>query len=66
MIAETRSYIFRCRSRFRRRRVCLSSLIADCKRFHTFSLARSQHSVGTFLRLAPSLIYNVEIDDYIL
>ena len=28
MIAETRSYIFRWRSRFRRRRVCLSSLIA--------------------------------------
>ena len=27
MIAETRSYIFRWRSRFRRRRVCLSSLI---------------------------------------
>ena len=27
MIAETRSYIFRWRSRFRRRRVCLSSLM---------------------------------------
>ena len=27
MIAETRSYIFRWRSRFRRRRVCLSSLL---------------------------------------
>ena len=27
MIAETRSYIFRWRSRFRQRRVCLSSLI---------------------------------------
>ena len=27
MIAETRSYIFRSRSRFRRRRVCLSSLV---------------------------------------
>ena len=27
MIAETRGYIFRRRSRFRRRRVCLSSLI---------------------------------------
>ena len=25
-IAETKSYIFRCRSRFRRRRVCVSSL----------------------------------------
>ena len=29
MIAETRSHIFRWRSRFRRRRVCLSSLIVD-------------------------------------
>ena len=28
MIAETRSYIFRWRSRFRRRRVCLSSLLS--------------------------------------
>ena len=28
MIAETRSYIFRWRSRFRRRRVCLSSLMS--------------------------------------
>ena len=27
MIAETRSYIFRWRSRFRRRRGCLSSLV---------------------------------------
>ena len=27
MIAETRSYIFRWRSRFRRRHVCLSSLL---------------------------------------
>jgi len=29
MIAETRSYIFRWRSRFRRRRVCLSSLMRE-------------------------------------
>ena len=29
MIAETRSYIFRCRSCFRRRRVCLSSQIKE-------------------------------------
>ena len=29
MIAETRSYIFRWRSRFRRRRVCLSSLLGS-------------------------------------
>ena len=29
MIAETRSYIFRWRSRFRRRRVCLSSLLSS-------------------------------------
>ena len=32
MIAEKRSYIFRWRSRFRRRRVCLSSLISLTRR----------------------------------
>ena len=32
MIAETRSHIFRCRSRFRRRRVCLSSLLSRARR----------------------------------
>ena len=33
MIAETRSHIFRWRSRFRRRRVCLSSLLYSTKHF---------------------------------
>ena len=33
MIAETRSHIFRWRSRFRRRRVCLSSLISYLNSF---------------------------------
>ena len=31
MIAETRSHIFRWRSRFRRRRVCLSSLMRPAR-----------------------------------
>ena len=35
MIAETRSHIFRWRSRFRRRRVCLSSLILLTGRWQT-------------------------------
>ena len=34
MVAETRSYIFRWRFRFRRRRVCLSSLLLQSHRFH--------------------------------
>ena len=34
MIAETRSYIFRWRSRFRRRRVCLSSLVSRLELFY--------------------------------
>ena len=33
MIAETRSYVFRWRSRFRRRRVCLSSLFTMTERW---------------------------------
>ena len=33
MIAETRSYVFRWRSRFRRRRVCLSSLLTMTERW---------------------------------
>ena len=38
MIAETRSHIFRWRSRFRRRRVCLSSLILSATRAWVFQL----------------------------
>ena len=36
MIAETRSHIFRWPSRFRRRRVCLSSLLCDLFRLEQF------------------------------
>ena len=37
MIAETRSHIFRWRSRLRRRRVCLSSLLSSCGRRHKYA-----------------------------
>ena len=38
MFAETRSHIFRRRSRFRRRRVCLSSLITSVHAYWNFLL----------------------------
>ena len=41
MIAETRSHIFRWRSRFRRRRVCLSSLIIQTENGEQFGPWRS-------------------------
>ena len=41
MIAETRSYIFRWRSRFLRRRVCLSSLFSWAPSFNHLPLCRS-------------------------
>ena len=44
MIAETRSHIFRWRSRFRRRRVCLSSLVS--KEGFTYSIALTDDFFG--------------------
>ena len=43
MIAETRSYIFRLRSRFRRRRVCLSSLLPTQTKRFAFVLIVRKH-----------------------
>ena len=43
IIAEERSYIFRWRSRFRRRRVCLSSLLASGRRFKKSTQCHESH-----------------------
>ena len=42
MVAETRSHIFRWRSRFRRRRVCLSSLILLTRRIEILFTRRNE------------------------
>ena len=56
MIAETRNYIFRWRSRFRRRRVCLSSLILRLEQGLVHSLTTSV----TRIRFRPRRSMSVE------
>ena len=45
MIVETRSYIFRWRSRFRRRRVCLSSLFRQMHCLRVYLLRNSSRKI---------------------
>ena len=52
MIAETRSYLFRRRSRFRRR-VCLSSLLSPSKTLNYFFRTKYVYT-SYFLYLRPS------------
>ena len=56
MIAETRSCIFRWPSRFRRRRVCLSSLFIRHNLLHstTYNKQCNKHTISCFVIFAPS------------
>ena len=67
MIAETRSYIFRCRSRFRRRRVCLSSLITEYTRITDKSSTLIESIfTNTPDRVVCSGVSNIGISDHSL
>ena len=52
MIAETRSHIFTWRSRFRRRRICLSSLLKD-----STQIAPCMHDFRSTSKPIPSLLH---------
>ena len=66
VIAETRSYIFRSRSGFRRRRVCLSSLLNACNE-NSFILGKTEaFSFLVFPKLKPTTLLNNDLKTLII